>query len=54
MAIANSCYNYFLPYNNSKMDGDIWLKEHFRCQTPIVNISNEISYHNGDLTIKKS
>ena len=54
MAIANSCCNYFLPYNNSKMEGDIWLKEHFRCQTPIVNISNEISYYNEILPLKKA
>jgi hypothetical protein len=54
MAIANGCCNYFLPYNNSKMEGDIWLKEHFRCQTPIVNISNEISYYNEILPLKKA
>ena len=54
MAIANSCCNYFLPYNNSKMEGDIWLKEHFRCQIPIVNISNEISYYNEILPLKKT
>ncbi|MGJ0371724.1 AAA domain-containing protein [Aliarcobacter cryaerophilus] len=54
MAISNSCCNYFLPYNNSKMEGDIWLKEHFRCQTPIVNISNEISYHNEILPLKQA
>jgi len=53
MDIANSCCNYLLPYNKSKMQGDIWLKEHFRCQTPIINISNEISYFNEILPYKK-
>lgn len=46
MDVANSSCSYLLPYNASKMKGDIWLKEHFRCQTSIVNISNEISYFN--------
>lgn len=53
MDIANSSVNYFLPYNKSKMEGDIWLKEHFRCQTPIVQISNEISYFNEIKPLKK-
>lgn len=53
MDIANSSVNYFLPYNKSKMEGDIWLKEHFRCQTPIVQISNEISYFNEIKPLKE-
>lgn len=53
MHIGNSCCSYFLPYNESKMEGDIWLKEHFRCQTPIINISNEISYSNEVIPYKK-
>ena len=53
MDVANSSVNYFLPYNKSKMDGDIWLKEHFRCRTPIINISNEISYFNEIIPCKE-
>lgn len=53
MDIANSSVTYFLPYNKSKMEGDIWLKEHFRCQTPIVQISNEISYFNEIKPLKE-
>ena len=53
MSVANASCNYFLPYNKSKMQGDIWLKEHFRCQTPIVSIANEISYYNEIIPCKK-
>lgn len=53
MDIANSSTSYFLPYNKSKMEGDIWLKEHFRCQTPIVQISNELSYFNEIVPLKQ-
>jgi superfamily I DNA and/or RNA helicase len=46
MLIANNASMIFLPYNDSKLDGDIWLKEHFRCKDEIIAISNEISYKN--------
>jgi len=46
MAIANNASMIFLPYNDSKLEGDIWLKEHFRCKDEIIAISNEISYQN--------
>ena len=35
------------------MEGDIWLKEHFRCQAPIIEISNEISYYNEVIPCKQ-
>jgi hypothetical protein len=52
MFLGNACCNYFLPYNKSRMEGDIWLKEHFRCQSPIIDISNEISYYNEVIPCK--
>lgn len=42
--IGNNCCQIILPYNSSKLEGDIWLKEHFRCKDPIIAISNELTY----------
>ena len=38
MEVANNCTKFLLPYNPSKLKGDIWLKEHFRCRKAIVEI----------------
>lgn len=46
MSIANNATTFFLPYNQSKLEGDIWLKEHFRCAESIVAIANELTYSN--------
>ncbi len=46
MTIANNSCQIVLPYNYSKLDGDIWLKEHFRCKKSIVAIANELAYEN--------
>lgn len=43
--IANNCTHIILPYNTSKLDGDIWLKEHFRCKDAIIGIANELTYN---------
>lgn len=44
--VANNCCQIILPYNASKLTGDIWLKEHYRCKDPIIEISNELTYEN--------
>jgi len=44
MDVANNCVTFFLPYEPSLIEGDIWLKEHYRCRDAIVNIANEIAY----------
>ena len=46
MSVANNATTFFMPYNQSKLEGDIWLKEHFRCAESIVAIANELTYHN--------
>jgi len=52
MSVANNCSLFYLPYNFSKLEGDIWLKEHFRCRESIISISNELSYHNEVISCK--
>jgi len=44
MDVANNATKFFLPYSPSKLEGDIWLKEHFRCRDSIIQISNELTY----------
>lgn len=44
--VANNCTHIILPYNTSELDGDIWLKEHFRCKDAIIGIANELTYNN--------
>ncbi|MGA9047154.1 AAA domain-containing protein [Sulfuricurvum sp.] len=53
MSIANASTIFFLPYNPSKLEGDIWLKEHFRCALPIASIANELTYFNEVIPMKK-
>lgn len=47
----NAAAHIILPYNPSKLRGDIWLKEHFRCGKPIADIANKMTY-NGEMIIK--
>jgi transcription initiation factor TFIIIB Brf1 subunit/transcription initiation factor TFIIB len=54
MDIANQSALFFMPYNNSKLEGDIWLKEHFRCRKSIVEISNTLTYFGEVLPQKKN
>lgn len=54
MSIANNATTFFLPYNQSKLEGDIWLKEHFRCAESIVAIANELTYHNEVIPKKEN
>lgn len=42
--VGNNCCQIILPYNASKLEGDIWLKEHYRCKDPIIEISNILTY----------
>lgn len=52
MDIANNAApQIVLPYNPSKLRGDIWLKEHFRCGKPIADIANKMTY-NEEMIIK--
>jgi hypothetical protein len=53
MSIANNCCEFFLPYNKSKLEGDIWLKEHYRCSKSIIQIANEMTYENEIVPCKK-
>lgn len=53
MSVANNATSFFLPYNQSKLEGDIWLKEHFRCAKSIVSIANELTYSNEVIPKKK-
>ncbi|MEY4505161.1 MAG: hypothetical protein RL154_1458, partial [Pseudomonadota bacterium] len=50
MDIANNSTNFLIPYNNSALDGDIWLKEHYRCKDNIAKIANEIAY-SGEMVL---
>lgn len=46
MDVANNAAPHIiLPYNPSKLRGDIWLKEHFRCGKPIADIANVMTYN---------
>lgn len=54
MSIANQSSIFFMPYNNSKLEGDIWLKEHFRCRKSIIEISNTLTYFGEVLPQKKN
>lgn len=46
MDVANNAAPHIiLPYNPSKLRGDIWLKEHFRCGKPIATIANVMTYN---------
>ncbi|WP_415580376.1 DEAD/DEAH box helicase [Helicobacter labetoulli] len=52
MDIANNATSQIvLLYNPSKLRGDIWLKEHFRCGKPIADIANKMTY-NEEMIIK--
>lgn len=53
MDIANQSSLFFMPYDNSKLEGDIWLKEHFRCRKSIIEISNSLTYFGEVLPQKK-
>ncbi|MBX9866024.1 MAG: hypothetical protein K2Y14_03855 [Burkholderiales bacterium] len=53
MSIANNSCQIVLPYNFSKLDGDIWLKEHFRCKDNVVAIANELTYENEIICMQK-
>jgi hypothetical protein len=44
ISIANNATKFYFPYDYSKLEGDIWLKEHFRCLSNIGAISNELTY----------
>ncbi|WP_104761796.1 DEAD/DEAH box helicase [Helicobacter cetorum] len=52
-AIANRCSKHIFPYEHHKMQGDIWLKEHFRCNKWIMNVANELVYHNEMINCKQ-
>lgn len=53
MDVANQSSLFFMPYNNSRLGGDIWLKDHFRCRKSIIEISNSLTYFGEVLPQKK-
>ena len=44
--IANRSGLIHFPDSQSRLNGDIWLMDHYRCREAIISISNELSYEN--------